>query len=107
MGWQMADGRWQRRAAALVAALAAFAVTWLVLTAGHRPAPPLSAGDDGGVVRSNASTDEKIRLLRAQVADGVGGVDTRALLADAYLQKVRETGAIAFYAKARYVLRGV
>src|SRR4051794_7140014 len=85
MGWQMADARWHRRAAALTAALAAFALAWLAFTAVNGPAPSLRSGD----------------LSRASEGD------LAALRADKYLQKVRETGDVGYYAKARNALRGV
>lgn len=96
-----------QRAAAFAAALAAFAATWLVFTVmnGTAPDPGVPGGDT--VVRSNASTPEKIRLLRAQVEEGIGGPGTRALLADAYLQRVRETGDVSLYDRAEEVLRGI
>ena len=106
MGRQKTEDRGQRGVAAFAAALA-FAATWLVLTVGNGQPPSLRSGDDGGVVRSNASTDQKIRAYEAQVRGGVGGTGTRALLADAYLQKVREGGSVALYARADAVLRGI
>ena len=102
-----AVGSWQKGAVASAAAFATFVLTWAVLTASNGEAPPLPSGADAAVVRSNASSAEKIRLLRVQVEEGVGGADTRALLAGAYLQRVRETGDIALYSRAEETLRGI
>jgi tetratricopeptide (TPR) repeat protein len=106
---QFADGVSNRqRAVASAAAIAAFALTWAVLTVGNGKPPPLpSSANDDTVVRSNASTAEKIRLLRVQVEEGVGGADTHALLAGAYLQRVRETGDVSLYRRADEALRGI
>jgi tetratricopeptide (TPR) repeat protein len=108
-GGQRAISGKQRGAVASAAAIAAFVLTWAVLTANNGTAPPLPSSSSAGdsVVRSNASTAEKIRLLRVQVQEGVGGADTHALLANAYLQRVRETGDVSLYVRAEDALRGI
>ena len=52
----------RQRAVASAAAIAAFALTWAVLTAHNGPAPPLplSPGSGDSVIRSNASTASRI-----------------------------------------------
>ena len=69
----------------VAASAATFALAWLVFTVLNGPAQSLRAGD----------------LTRADEGD------LAALRADKYLQRVRETGDISFYEKARAELRGV
>ncbi|MEA2479303.1 MAG: hypothetical protein QOJ07_1225 [Thermoleophilaceae bacterium] len=90
----------------LAAALLAFAATLTILALAHRGAGPRAArpAADAGPAPIARSLDARIRILQTQVRSGVGGVDTSALLADAYLQKVRETGDASWYQRAATVL---
>jgi tetratricopeptide (TPR) repeat protein len=90
----------------LVAALA-FAATIAVLTIGTR-------GRHGGgsvasapafVPATSQSTDARIRSLQAAVRAQPRDAGGYAGLAQAYLQKVRETGDASFYGRADAVLR--
>jgi tetratricopeptide (TPR) repeat protein len=85
-------------AAAFLAALAVFAVL-------NRSHPPVggSAGPDPspGDVRS---TDARIASLQSEIRARPSDVGSYALLADAYLQKVRDTGDAGFYTRAAGVL---
>jgi tetratricopeptide (TPR) repeat protein len=90
----------------LVAALA-FAATLAVLTIATRGrhGAPSAASAPAFVPATSQSTDARIRSLqdavRAQPRDARG----YAGLAQAYLQKVRETGDASFYGRADAVLR--
>jgi tetratricopeptide (TPR) repeat protein len=90
----------------LVAALA-FAATLAVLTIGTRGrhGAPSAASAPAFVPVTSQSTDARISSLQAAV--GAQPRDPRgyAGLAQAYLQKVRETGDASFYARAGAVLR--
>ena len=88
----------------LPVALAAFAVTLAVLALGRDGSGEGRAGRPAALPQAlapRASTDERIRVLQ----DTVRAAPTRAagytLLADAYLQKVRESGDASFYARAQ------
>ena len=85
-------------AAAFLAALALFGV----LNRSH-PAVGGSAGPDPspGDVRS---TDARVASLQSEIRAQPSDVGSYALLADAYLQKVRETGDAGFYTRAAGVL---
>ncbi len=52
-----------------------------------------------------ATTDQRIRILQATVRADPRRADGYVLLADAYAQKVRETGDAAYYVRADAVLR--
>jgi tetratricopeptide (TPR) repeat protein len=56
-------------------------------------------------VRPAPGTDGEIARLQAAVRAAPGNADRETALADAYLQKVRETGDVSFYAKADGLLR--
>jgi tetratricopeptide (TPR) repeat protein len=58
--------------------------------------PPAVGGSSD--VRPSTDTDARIARLQADVRSG--RTDSAAALADAYLQKVRETGDASFYARA-------
>src|SRR6184192_1094646 len=85
-------------AAAFLAALALFGV--------HNRSHPAVGGSAGpdpspGDVRS---TDARIASLQSEIRAQPSDVGSYALLADAYLQKVRETGDAGFYTRAAGVL---
>jgi tetratricopeptide (TPR) repeat protein len=83
---------------AFVLALAVFSAT----RGDERAAagPPAVGGTD---VRPSADTDTRIARLQADVRNG--RTDRVVDLADAYLQKVRETGDAGFYTRADRLLR--
>jgi tetratricopeptide (TPR) repeat protein len=83
---------------AFVLALAVFSAT----RGDERAAagPPAVGGTD---VRPSADTDTRIARLQADVRNG--RTDRVVDLADAYLQKVRETGDASFYTRADRLLR--
>ena len=84
---------------AFVLALAVFAAT----RGDERAAagPPTLGGAD---LRPSADTDTRIARLQADVRNG--RTDRVVDLADAYLQKVRETGDASFYTRADRLLGG-
>lgn len=90
----------------LVAALA-FAATFAVLTlAGARHAnAPTAASETAFVPATSQSTDARIRSLQAAVRAAPNNPSGYAQLAQAYLQKVRETGDASFYGRAGAVLK--
>src|SRR6476661_3274541 len=90
----------------LVAALA-FAATLAALTlAGSRHSNgPTLASQPAFVPATSQSTDARIRSLQAAVKAEPKNPVGYATLAQAYLQKVRETGDASFYARADAVLR--
>src|SRR4051812_7438469 len=67
-----------------------------------------SSGVQGGggdrVVAHPRTTDELIASLQATVRAHPGNSGEYVLLADAYMQKVRETGDAGYYARAEGVL---
>src|SRR3954469_23553652 len=65
----------------------------------------LPGGGDGGVVAHPRTTDELIASLQATVRSHPRAADEYVLLADAYLQKVRETGDAGYYRRADGVLQ--
>ena len=93
---------------ALAAGLA-FLVALAVLTArGDDPVAPRGPSAEVDNVRpSSASTAAEIRRLQAAVRRSAGATAPRVALAGEYLQRVRETGDAAFYARAETLLRGV
>src|SRR3954452_12737466 len=97
----------QRFPTKLVAAALAFAATLavLALAGSHRSSAPPLASQPAFVPATSQSTDARIAslqsLVRAQPEDPRG----YASLAQAYLQKVRETGDASFYTRADAVLR--
>src|SRR5947209_8567154 len=89
----------------LVAALA-FAATFAVLaiaSSRHSSAPSL-AQETAFVPETSQSTDARIAALQTQVRANPKDARGYAALAQAYLQKVRETGDASFYARAGAVL---
>ena len=90
----------------LTALLAAFgAATALLVAVNHGSAPPaLPASSDlagAGVART---TDALIATLQRALRASPNDVAARTGLADAYLQKVRETGDPSFYPRAQALL---
>ncbi|HEY1594580.1 MAG TPA: hypothetical protein VGF74_04230 [Thermoleophilaceae bacterium] len=88
-------------AAVFFAALATFV---LVNRGGPAPARVAYSGTDNPAALAGASTDKRIQafqqLVRSHPKDSRG----YGFLADAYLQKVRETGDASFYTRAGAVL---
>jgi len=61
---------------------------------------PVRPGALGAALRPGASTDEQIAHRQAAVRAAPNDADGYTLLAGAYLQKVRETGDVGYYARA-------
>jgi tetratricopeptide (TPR) repeat protein len=79
-----------------------FAAGIAVFTAlNHQPAP---VGHAGLANVHPRTTDESIAALQVAVRDNPRNSGEYVLLADAYMQKVRETGDAAYYARAEGVL---
>ena len=85
--------------AAVVATFALAMVAFLALNSETSP-PGNSSASVGGA----ATAADRVRQLEAQVQSDPGEVSTYALLADAYLQRVRESGDPAFYERAQTAL---
>jgi tetratricopeptide (TPR) repeat protein len=97
----------QRFPTKLLVAAIAFAATVAVLTlAGsrHSNSPSLAAQPDY-VPATSQSTDARIRSLQSAVKAQPSEPRGYAELAQAYLQKVRETGDASFYTRAGAVLK--
>jgi tetratricopeptide (TPR) repeat protein len=94
---------WWGMASALLAALAVLAVVHLVvpeLTHGGRPEEKQSANLPLDFRPStNTSTDERIGTLQRMVRENPEDFDAHVNLANAYLQKVRETGDPTLYSR--------
>jgi tetratricopeptide (TPR) repeat protein len=91
-------------AAAFVAALALF---WALNGGGGASVAPGGSPDAGsGGGHLARTTDQQIAALQAVVRTHPTDPDERAALADAYLQKVRETGDFSYYQRAQGVLAG-
>ena len=94
---------WWGTASALLAALAVLAVALMVvpeLTHGERPKEEQSANLPLDVRPStNTSTHERIGTLQLMVRENPEDFDAHVNLANAYLQKVRETGDPTLYSK--------
>src|SRR4051794_39321096 len=90
----------------LVAAIA-FAATLAVLTiaSSRHSSVPSPALPPAFVPATSQSTDARIASLQADVKAQPKDSRGYASLAEAYLQKVRETGDAAFYTRADAVLR--
>jgi tetratricopeptide (TPR) repeat protein len=90
----------------LVAALA-FAATLAALTLAesHRSSGPSLAAEPAYVPATSQSTDARIASLQAAVRAQPKDPRGYASLAQAYLQKVRETGDASFYTRADGVLK--
>src|SRR4051812_20733035 len=57
-----------------------------------------------GLASHPRTTDQEIAVLQAAVRNHPGNAGEYVLLADAYMQKVRETGDAGFYLRAQGVL---
>jgi tetratricopeptide (TPR) repeat protein len=90
-----------------VAALLAFglglAISLALRDTPSMPGAPSAVPDDAA--RPSAGTDGEIARLQAAVRAAPGNPQRQTELADAYLQKVRETGDVGFYARADGLLR--
>src|SRR4051794_35319725 len=88
----------------LVAALA-FAATLAVFTAlAHHGHPAAPASETAFVPATSQSTDARIQSLQSMVRATPKDPRGYAALAQAYLQKVRESGDASYYARAGAVL---
>ena len=91
-----------------LAAGAAFLLALAVLGHDTSSSPaPSAGGADIGSVRPTGGTEAEIRRLQAAVRRSPSAAAPRVALAGEYLQRVRETGDAAFYARAETLLRGV
>ncbi len=87
---------------------AAFLAGLIVLSLGGRsPSVPASTPDLGQVRPTSGGTLGEISRLQAAVRRAPAASAPRAALAGEYLQRVRETGDVAFYQRAELLLRGV
>jgi tetratricopeptide (TPR) repeat protein len=90
----------------LAALVAAFAAAVLALTLVNRapdaPVPPASS--DRAQASVARTTDGQIATLQRELRARPGDTNATAALADAYLQKVRETGDASFYTRADSLL---
>src|SRR3954469_9297283 len=96
----------QRLPTKFLAAALAFAATFAVLaiaSSRHSSAPSI-AREPAFVPATSQSTDARIASLQVQVRAHPKDARGYAALAQAYLQKVRETGDASFYARADGVL---
>ena len=96
----------QRFPTKLLVAAVAFAATLavLALAVNRRPDAPASAAGPAFVPATSQSTDARIASLQAVVKAQPKDPRGYASLAQAYLQKVRETGDASFYTRADAVL---
>src|SRR5437763_2206324 len=90
----------------LVAALA-FAATFavLVIASNRNSGAPAASREPAFVPATSQSTDARIASLQAMVKAAPKNPQGYAELAQAYLQKVRETGDASFYTRAGAVLK--
>ena len=96
------------RRAALAAALAFLAaIAVLSLGRDETATAPAPSAELGSVRPSSAGTPAEIHRLQAAVRRSPRAAAPRVALAGEYLQRVRETGDAAFYARAETLLRGV
>jgi tetratricopeptide (TPR) repeat protein len=89
----------------LVAVTLAFAATLITLTFINRGQAGLGAADQTNQVAASHSTAQRIRVLQAAIRAHPERGTGYSLLAEAYLQRTRETGDAAYYAKADGILR--
>jgi tetratricopeptide (TPR) repeat protein len=96
----------QRLPAKLLVAALAFAATFLAFTLIGRQSPPSvpAASEPGFVPATSQSTDARIKSLQAIVRAAPKDSRGYSALAQAYLQKVRETGDASYYSRADGVL---
>src|SRR3954447_732547 len=90
-------------AAALLAFGLGLAISLALRDAPSPPGAPSSLRAD--TARPAPDTDGEIARLQAAVRAAPGNPQRETELADAYLQKVRETGDVGFYARAEGLLR--
>src|SRR6266545_1350090 len=91
----------------LLVPLAGFALTVGLLSLMNRssaPAVPKLGGGEGFGATAR-STDARIKALQAALRSNPTNADGFAVLGNAYLQKVRETGDSAYYVRAQAVLQ--
>src|SRR4051812_30588374 len=88
---------------AAIAFAATIAVLMLGVNRGTNPAPPVAA--PAFVPATSQSTDARVASLQATVKAAPKDPRGYASLAQAYLQKVRETGDASFYTRADAVLQ--
>jgi tetratricopeptide (TPR) repeat protein len=87
---------------------AAFLAGLIVLSFGGRePSVPVSTPDLGRVRPPSGGTLGEISRLQAAIRRAPAAAAPRVALAGEYLQRVRETGDVAFYQRAETLLRGV
>ena len=92
--------------AILVASFAAALAAFLLLR-GAEPSPAPARDGAAAAARPGAGTDAQIAQLQAALRGAPRALSLRTQLADAYLQKARETGDPGFYTRADGLLRGV
>ncbi len=87
----------------LVVPLAVFTATLAAIVLLNRSSAPSASSSSGGaaLVSPGASTDVQIAAFERDLADRPGEAELYAALGNAFLQKVRETGDAAFYARAQ------
>ena len=90
--------------AVLLAAVAAFGATFLLLRSGDAGAPSGSSVSTGSVALPSASTEQRIAVYQQLVRSQPRSVDALVQLAGAYTQRVRETGDAGLYVKANALL---
>src|SRR3954463_3939529 len=90
-------------AAALLAFGLGLAITLALRDAPSPPSAPSSLLGD--TARPAPGTDGEIARLQAAVRSAPGNPQRETALADAYLQKVRETGDVGYYTRADGLLR--
>jgi tetratricopeptide (TPR) repeat protein len=90
----------------LFALASAFTAAVLALTLVNRgpDSPPTPASSDRAQAGVARTTDAQIATLQRELRARPGDVNATAALADAYLQKVRETGDPGFYTRAGSLL---
>jgi tetratricopeptide (TPR) repeat protein len=93
------------RALAVLLSFAAALAAFLVLREGSTPVPRGGGAATAAGVRADGSTDARIARLQDVVRATPRDTGPRVELADAYLQKARETGDPGFYTRADGLLR--
>jgi tetratricopeptide (TPR) repeat protein len=95
------------RRLALAAGVAFLAAIAALSLRGREPTVPASTPDLGSVRAAAGGTLGEITRLQAAVRRAPAAAAPRVALAGEYLQRVRETGDVAFYQRADALLRGV
>src|SRR5690349_11251266 len=88
----------------VLALVFAAGVATFTLVNGRGSGLPAGGEGDSAVIQHPRTTDQLIASLQATVRAHPGVSDEYVLLADAYMQKVRETGDAGFYRRADGVL---